>query len=123
MDACQIMKLVKFCHNYDDVIFIILFLLPSGKEYCRCSLSCPLQLEVQCRKMSLPLPLVINVMGDDWEPMESIKVSEILDPFFPLRMTVFFYKKRKLRFYAYCKNAKLPVILNFQRFLVESAST
>lgn len=46
--------------------------------------------------MSLPLPMAIKVMGDDWDPIESIKVSEIFDPFFPLKMTVwndddFFY--------------------------------
>ena len=69
--------------------------LPSGKEYCRCSLSWSLQLEVQWRKKSLPFPLAIRVIGDDWDPMESIKVSEILEPFFPLKMTVCGIKKWK----------------------------
>lgn len=39
--------------------------------------------------------MVIRVIGEDWDPMESVNVSDIFDPFFPLRTIVFKWNKEK----------------------------
>ena len=53
---------------------------PSENPYLSVSLSCPLQFDIQWRKMSFPLPDTESDNGEDWDPIESVNVGDILDP-------------------------------------------
>ena len=53
---------------------------PSAKLYLSVSLSCPLQFDIQWRKISFPRPDTEIDKGDDCDPMESVNIGDILDP-------------------------------------------